>query len=479
MKDLEEIFKPGRNVASIISDLMEKSMNIKDWATLKKNYFPELHDIITDKTVLKDKVRSDGSIEKSARLAVGLEQLLTKRVNEFTFAIPVKRKYDNINNDVRQAIADAIEAIYRYSHIDSENLKRGLAYYACCEICTVWYAVNKPNNLYGFESEYKLKCKTYSPMGDVTLYPLIDDLGEMHAQSFYWVNKASDGKETELFETYISNRHYKWKRDKDGQWEDVLTSLDSEGNIVSGEEIERLGKIPAIYACRQNPIYDGLSPLREDIEYTMSRESNTLSYNSAPVLKVAGQVKGEEIKGESKRVYRVENGGDVSYVSWNQQIEALKYHIDMLTKLFFMQGQMPDISFDAMRSLGNIGYDARKTLLMDAHLKIGDESGAWYEFFERENNVVKAFLKLMKPEWADEIDNIDIKNIITPFIQDDEKYEIEKRTAANGNKPIESQLESIQRYGKSKNAEETLAQINKEDAEANQSKMSNLMESAI
>lgn len=110
-------------------------------------------------------------------------------------------------------------------------------------------------------------------------------------------------------------------------------------------------------------------------------------------MKVTGKLVGDEDKGETRRLFRLENGGDVAYVSWTQAIEALKYHVETLLKLFFMQAQMPDLSFDNMKSLGNIGFDARQMLLSDAHLKIGDESGAWIEFFERECNVIKAFLK--------------------------------------------------------------------------------------
>lgn len=110
----------------------------------------------------------------------------------------------------------------------------------------------------------------------------------------------------------------------------------------------------------------------------------------------------------------------MSYVSWAQSVEALKYHVDTLLKLYFMQGQMPDLSFENMKSLGNIGYDARQMVLSDAHLKIGDESGPVLEFLERECNVIKAFLKLMNTEWADEVDAVEVEHVITPFIQNDE-----------------------------------------------------------
>ena len=125
---------------------------------------------------------------------------------------------------------------------------------------------------------------------------------------------------------------------------------------------------------------------------------------------------------------------------------------------------MPDISFANMMSLGNIGFDARQTLLTDAHLKVGDESVEWIEAFEREANVIKAFLKMMNVSWAEEVDNVDIEHIITPFIQQDEKALIDRIQTANGGKPIMSQLESIKAYGQSSSPEITLKQIREDEA---------------
>ena len=94
----------------------------------------------------------------------------------------------------------------------------------------------------------------------------------------------------------------------------------------------------------------------------------------------------------------------------------------------------------------------------------------WTEFLERECNVIKAFLKAMNKKWENEIDNVIVEHVITPYIQNDEMVEINKRMKANGNKPIESQLESIQKYGESSDAAATLKQIQEENAvEATQS----------
>lgn len=457
MKEIDQILTAG-SVNVIIEALKRKSVCVPSWDKLIKDYEPKEHEIVTDTVTRKNKVKTDGSVEKASRIYLGLEKLLTRRMTEFTFAIPVKRVYHNIeDNETRQSIAKAIEAIYKYARIDAENIRRGNAYYAACEICTIWYAVEKPNSLYGFRSKFKLKCKTYSPMDGVTLYPLFDERGDMLAMSLEYNKKILD-KDITYFETYTANKHYKWKQENNQSWEEVTNEP-----IV-------LMKIPAIYAYRGSAIYADLSYIRKEIEYTLSRNSDVIAYNSAPILKVAGGMQGKEDKGESRRVFRVENGGDVSYVSWAQSIEALKYHVETLTNSFWSQSKMPDISFEKMKDLGNIGYDARQTLLTDAHLKVGDEAGNWLEFLDRESSIVKAFLSLMNIQWKEEIDNVDVENIITPFIQNDEKNEIEKLTTANGGKPILSQLESIKALGYSNDPEATLKQIQEEEAVAQENK---------
>ena len=463
MDEITAILDSTRPVDNIINDLKEKSVCVPSWDKLIKDYEPTMHDIVTDTVTRQNKVRCDGTVEQASRIYVGLEKLLTKRITEFMYSIPVKRIYHNIEgNPTRQQIAKAIEAIYKYARIDSENIKRGNAYFASCEVFTIWYTVESPNTLYGFTSRYKLKCKTYSPMDGVKLYPLLDELGDMIAMSFEYTKKVKNEQIT-FFETYTANMHYKWKQEGSG-WE-----------LVKSEPVAIL-KIPGVYAYCSVPIYHGLSYIRKEIEYTLSRNSDVIAYNSAPILKIAGGIKGSENKGESRRVYRVEQNGDVAYVSWAQSIEALKYHVDTLVKLFWSQSQMPDISFENMKSLGNIGFDARQTLLTDAHLKVGDESGAWIEAFERECSVIKAFLKMMNVTWKGEVDNVEVEHVITPFIQNDEKSEIEKWVTASGGKAVVSQLEAIKNLGISTDPQETLSQIQKEDETASRIRVSNIFE---
>lgn len=475
MKSLEEILDRNRPVDSIISDLQEKSTDPPAWSSLYKILNPEKHDIVEDTVGRQDKVRPGGKVDKAARLAIGLERLLCKRITQFAFTLPVKRVYSNIeDNQVRRDISSAIERIYEKAHINSMNMKRGFAYFASCEIFTLWYVVKKPNTDYGFNSEYKLRCRTFSPLNDdVKLYPLLDEYDDMIAFSVAYREKVMDDY-VDFFETWTADTHYKWRKDGEKGWTDEIMYEDGDGNVTYGDSI-RILKIPGAYAWKDEPTWEkGTPALRKDVEYTHSRDSDVVAYNAAPILKVSGGLKGEENKGETRRVYRVENGGDVSYVSWNQSQEATKSHIDRSLDLFWQLNQMPDTSFKNLMSLGNIGYDARMTVLMDALLKVGEETQPLIEFFERECNVIKAFLKEMNKSWAGEIDNVVVMHQIQPYVMKNEEAEINLRLKANGGKAIESQLESIERYGKSKDAQETLNQIYEEEAQAKATQMNSV-----
>lgn len=458
--DINEILDPSKSIDSKINALKGKTVPVPLWSSLLEMYEPSHHKVLTDTLSLKDKENG----EKSARISIGLEKLLANRVNQFTFAIPVKRKYNTPSNETQSSIINAIERIYEIAHIDSMNFKRGLAYYSACEFFTIWYTVKRDNTLYGFPCKYKLRCKTFSPMDGVRLYPLIDEYDDMVGMSFEYDKVVSDTSTITIFETFTANRHYVWRKDSQGMaWEETTAIVLDDGSIESGEEII-INKIPGVYLWRPFPVYAGLRNIRHELEYGLSRQCNVVAYNAAPIVKVKGGIVGKEKKGESSRVWRVESDGDISYVSWNQSQEAVINQTNTLLKLYWMLSQMPDISFDNMKGLGNIGYDARQTMLTDARLKINEESGAWKECFEREFNVIKAFLKQMNNAWSSEIDNISCEHIITPYVPQDESNDINIRMKANGGMPVESQLESIVKLGQSNNPKATLEQIREQQA---------------
>lgn len=84
----------------------------------------------------------------------------------------------------------------------------------------------------------------------------------------------------------------------------------------------------------------------------------------------------------------------------------------------------------------------------------------------------------MNTDWKDEIDNVEVEHIITPFIQNDETAMTDRLIKQNGGKPIKSQLETIREAGYSNDPEATLKQVQEEDKVASQARVNSLFEGA-
>jgi len=467
--DLEKIFAEGRSINDTISDLKEKEVDVRIWDDLSNEYVPSKHEIITDTISRKDKVRRDRTIEKVARVTYGSQRMYSRRMTQMAFSIPVERLYDTGKDEEKKAIADAIEKIYEGVRINAVNSRRWHAYFASCEVLTIWYAVESKNEEYGFESAYKLRCISYSPMDkkysrieQAELYPLFNDV-DLIAMSFEYTKKEKDEenkskKDVQYFECYTSKMHYVWKKDSK-EWVQVIA-----------EKIILL-KIPGVYQWRPLPIWEDATNNTKEIEYTLSRQSDIIRKNSAPILKIKGKMLNQNDKPESdvaREVYQMEGENtDISYVTWTQQVEATKFYTDILKKNMDEELQLPNLSFENTKGLGVISGEARKTLLTDSHLKVGEESGDIIEFLDRECSVIKTFLEILNVKWKGKTSSINVKHKITPFIQNDEESDIKKISQATGGEPVASRMTGIKRLAWVKDIEAENEQIEKEQSAKN------------
>lgn len=441
--------------AERIAALKEKSIIVPPWLGvkgLKVEYDPKEHPVMK-KAGYPDIVNEDGTVEKVTRITCDMQRLAVKRMTELVCGIPVKRVY-HAENDTQAEIARWIEAIYQRNRIDSVNIERCNMLFACCEVMTLWYAVEQPNNQYGFDSPLKLRCRNFSPMLGDELYPLFDEYGDMTAMSVGYTRKV--GKKTvTFFETYSADRHIKW------------SNADGDYDIVEDEQFT-LGKIPCLYVHRPTPIWEDTSRIVYEIEWAMSRNGNYLRKNSKPIFVVIAdeEVQYGEEKDERKEfrsILQYPKGSTAQYVTWQQAVENLKFYVSELRQSFFTQLQLPDWSYESMKSNAMSG-ESRKQLFIDCQLKVKDESGRLLEYFDREMNVVKAFLKATTDEkYHAEIDALQVEMEITPFTITDDKDTITNLMAANGGKALMSQRESIELLGWSGDVEKTMSQIAEDD----------------
>ena len=453
---IQDIINANRSQEAMITDLKEKAIFVPAWKGrdgLEREYDPRKHPVMS-RALYPDIKASDGTIDRVTRVTYDLQRLAVRRMSELCNGIPVKRVYKP-ENDKQKEIQDAMEKIFQRNRIDSVNIERSNMLFAGCEVMTMWYAVEEDNNVYGFKSPLKIRCRNFSPMLGDELYPLFDETGDMIAMSVGYTRKNGN-KNVQYFDTYTKDTHYRWKN-SGSEWVEEVS------------ETHTVGKIPAIYMYRPTPIWEDTSKIVYEIEWAMSRNGNYLRKNSKPLFVVFAD---EEIevdnekdeKSEGKAVLQYPKGSSANYVTWQQAVENLKFYISELRQSFFTQLQLPDWSYEKMSQQALSG-ESRKQLFIDSQLKVKDESGRLLEFYDREVNVVKQFLKrAMGESYHADIDALPVECVITPFIISDEKETIANLTAANGNKPIISQRESIEMYGVSSNVDKTLEEINKESA---------------
>lgn len=413
-----------KKAADIIASLKEKSVIVPAWKDLEPQYDPTKHPVM-DTTKYLDRVEEDGTTTPATRVTYALQKLAVKRLNELCFGIPVKRVYDiPEGRDDLQEVADVMEAIFKANRINSVNIQRGTSLFASCECMTLWYAEMRDTTYGGYKSKLKLRCVNYSPMRGDEIYPLFDEYDDLIALSVQYRRKQGT-TETTYFDTYTADHHYKWSSVSEGE----NSSDSTEYELVDNEDI-KIGKIPAIYIYRPEPAWEDTSDIVYEMEWAMSRNGNYLRDNSRPLFVVFADEEipfGQEpaANAADKSVLKYPAGSNAQYVTWQQATESLRFHVTELRQIFFTQLQLPDWSFDNMKAVPQSG-ESMKQMFIDAVLKVGDEEGRLVEAFDREINVVKAFMKNMMPERADAIDELDVDIVITPCMLDassDEKAE--------------------------------------------------------
>lgn len=443
---IEEILALG-SPGKVIEELKVKSIEVPEWDKLKKEYDPKEHPVMTDSSY-QDKV-TNGGTEKVTRITQDLQRLAVKRTTELVFGIPVKRIY-KAETEGEKEVAKVLEAILMRNRIDSVNIERGNMLFAGCEVATLWYAVEEPNNLYGVDSRLKIRCKNYSPMLGDNLYPMFDNTDDLVALSFGYKRKI--GKEdVEYFDTYTKDQHIRYVNT--GSW------------VEEVKETTTLGKIPALYCHRPTPIWEDTSNLVYEIEWAMSRNGNYLRANSTPIFVVFADDEvdfGQEKQDAWKKVFQYPKGSEAQYVTWDQAVENLKFHISELRQSFFSQLQLPDMSYESMKSMPMSG-EARKMMFIDAQLKVKDESGRILEMLDREINVLKAFVKVILPSRAKDVDSLQIETVVTPFAITDDKDTVDLLMSATGGKSIVPRKEAVEALGWSEDVDETVRLLQEEE----------------
>ena len=443
MISIKQLLADGNTIPQVIDELRKKEIELPNWDDLKKEYDPKLRPVM-DLGLYPDKPGKKGVV-KVTRTTRGLQRRAVKIMTGMMFGIPVGRIYQ-FNGAEEERAAKLLENIITANRIDTVNINRSIKLFAACEAATLWYAIKEPNNIYGEQSPLKLKCRIFSPMGKDRLFPLFDEYGDMVAFSLEYT-RTENKKTVTYFDTYTATEHYKW-RNLNGEWEEI-----------ENDDIAEIGKIPIGYITRETPVWEDSNNITE-IEWAYSRNGNYLRRNSVPVFEIKEDNKidfGKENDDDERVILQLSANGSSGYQTWQQAIESLKFHTEGLERAFFSDIQLPNLSFEEMKSSAQSG-ESKRYMFMEAQIKVLEEQGAWLELFSREISVIKSFAKIMFPGLAGAFDAVQVTNVITPFSMTDEKDTVNNVTNAVAGK-IASRKTGVERLGWVRDVDKELEEI--------------------
>lgn len=429
-------------------------------------------------TAADDKKKTGWRTEPVARVALAIQKLIVKRAVSFIFGNPVNLDCTT-NTDNEKTILKAVQKIMYDNKDKSLNRKIARNLFSCTEVAEYWYPIpvdktktgtgfvakvkdainnvigNKYHESYGFKSTFKLRCAVFSPLlGDV-LYPYFDETGDMTAFSRQFTRTVAKDKKKTYFETYTADMHIMWE-------------IDGAYTIVEGYPRElKIGRIPIVYGTQPQVEWADVQNLIERLEKLLSNFADTNDYHASPKIFVKGKLTGFANKGESGAILQGDADTDAKYLSWDNAPEAVKLEIETLLKMIYTITQTPDISFDAVKGIGNVSGVALKLMFMDAHLKVAEHQEVFDEYLQRRINVVKAFIGQMNTSLANDAENLIIEPVITPYMIVDEVEEIKVWTEANGGNPVMSQKASFHRAGLTSDPEADYEQYIAEQDRAN------------
>lgn len=448
-----------------------------DTQSARKALDPKLHDI-NNPIVRPDKkvkvtvdenadsaqkvISTDGEatalrIEKVARISIAIQKLIIKRAVSFCFGNPVKWSC-TLENEKQKMVKKAFDKIMASVKINSINRKVARAIFGFKEAAELWFPVplKKPHAKYGLNCKYKLRCAILSPMLGDTLYPYFDESGDMVAFSRSFSRKGANGITSDYFETYTDEEHWLWQNGTEGM------------QVVDGyPKPITIGKIPVVFGHQEQFETEDVDSIIDRLETLLSNFADTNDYHASPKIFVKGELKGFSKKGESGAIIEGEDGSDAKYLAWQNAPESVKLEIETLLKLIYTLTQTPDISFDSVKGLGAISGVALKLLFMDAHLKVQDKKEIFDDYLTRRANVVKSYIGQFDNTLEVEAEALDIEPEITPYMLVDELNELNYWMTANGNKPVVSQEESVERAGISQNPEVTMKKLEEQSQRDN------------
>ncbi|MCY4781432.1 phage portal protein [Sphingobacterium sp. UT-1RO-CII-1] len=414
------------------------------------------------------------------RIGVPLQELIVKRRVSFMNVSKIQLEA-NPQTEHEKRLYQMIKKMRddnKIAFIEKEVARRMLSE---LQVAKLWYSESVEPGYWGdisSQGKFKMRCKVLSPeLGD-TLLPVFDDFGKMiyfgriYQSSRSFADLIADpnfsgltADKEDKFDVYSATHIYKFRKAKSG--EDVLSTANNNGWIVDSITTHSYGKIPVTYYSKPMPPWAPVQAAIARIETLISNVGDTNDYHASPVFAMFGKVGAKVLeKGEQGKSLQIEGeGADARYVTWEQAIDAVEFELNTLMNYIFTCTQTPQMAMEDLKGLGALSGVAFDRVFQDAHLAARDEiDGEYGMSTQRDINLQIAFCGAIDTTLKAATKTLSIGFDIPIYRINDDSETVDLLQKAAGGSKVISQKTAIEYSPLTKNADEELKQIQKEEA---------------
>lgn len=210
------------------------------------------------------------------------------------------------------------------------------------------------------------------------IYTIKDQYKRLKAFGWGYYLTEQGNRTVHHIDIYTADKIYCCKRGNVGWEVDVLENY--------------VGKIPVLL-FEQEPEHSDVQPLIEKVENSESVEADVIDRFANPTMVATAEILNSLPKQEDEaKLLILKNGGQVSYLTWNDASESKRNQFERLDKHILSKSFTPNIDFDNMKSLGNLSAKAIRKVMLLAVIKAERHKEKHDEYMNRHASLMCAIM---------------------------------------------------------------------------------------
>lgn len=292
-----------------------------------------------------------------------------------------------------------------------------------------------------------------------SMFPYFDSVGNMIL--FMWKFQSTNSEDKKVNNVQV------WDEKNFYHFSDELGEM----AIVDKPLPHGFDRIPIVYVSQDKPEWFDVKEMIDRLEVSLSKLGASNDYTAYPLLMIYGEVQSFPDKDESGKVLQFpmnvdENGkehhGKAEFLESEGAGDSQKLELEKLEGFIHSISQTPNLSFENLKSLGNVSGVALKLMFLDAIIKASLNEGENRTMIERIINIIMSgIVNTTNTTLSKESSMLYYDIIFNSILPDDLKEAVEIVSAAV-EAGVMSKKTAIEYLSMNEDTDEEMALIDKE-----------------